>query len=102
MKNLFFAFTLLLSTLLLTSCAKEIKNHKQVERPAINVMAYYVPERDSHPENLPLDQLTPIIFSFTNVIEGEMKFRDRVNESRLKALVDYRKKEPQFKGIVAG
>ena len=50
------------------------KSKKEVEK-AITVMAYYVPEKEYQPEKLPLDQLTHIIFSFTNVIDGEMEFR---------------------------
>ena len=33
------------------------------------MLAYYVPSDDYPPEELPLDQLTHLIFSFTNVWE---------------------------------
>ena len=65
------------------------------------VMAYYVPEKDYDPAQLPLDQLTHIIFSFTNVIEGEMKFRDEVNGEKLKQLVAQRKNYPKLKVMIA-
>ena len=35
----------------------------------LQVLAYYVPSDDYPPEELPLDQLTHLIFSFTNVWE---------------------------------
>ena len=65
------------------------------------VMAYYVPEKDYRPDELPLHQLTHIIFSFTNVIEGKMQFRDAENEEKLKALVAERKKHPNLKVMIA-
>ena len=65
------------------------------------VMAYYVPEKDYDPAQLPLDQLTHIIFSFTNIIEGEMKFRHEVNGEKLKQLVAQRKNHPNLKVMIA-
>lgn len=101
MRKHIFTFILFFSTFLLISCSSENKNQVQTERPSINVMAYYVPEKDYQPENLPLNQLTHIIYSFTNVIDGEMKFRDSVNESRLMALVAERNNYPGLKVMVA-
>ena len=65
------------------------------------VMAYYVPEKDYQPEKLPLNQLTHIIYSFTNVIDGEMKFRDAENGEKLKSLVAQRKNHPGLKVMIA-
>ncbi len=65
------------------------------------VMAYYVPEKEYEPEKLPLEQLTHIIFSFTNVIDGEMKFRDEVNEGKLGQLVAQREHYPKLKVMIA-
>ena len=65
------------------------------------VMAYYVPEKDYQPEKLPLNQLTHIIYSFTNVIDGEMKFRIAENGEKLKSLVAQRKNHPGLKVMIA-
>ena len=64
-------------------------------------MAYYVPENEYSPEKLPLHQLSHIIFSFTNVIDGEMKFRHEENKEKLHALVAQRKKHPHIKVMIA-
>lgn len=34
------------------------------------IMAYYVAERNYQPEEIPVEKLTHIIYSFTNVIDG--------------------------------
>ncbi|MFK5973456.1 MAG: hypothetical protein QM485_09260 [Flavobacteriaceae bacterium] len=47
---------------------------EEQERPIV-VMAYYVPEKEYNPEQLPLNQLTHILFSFTHIIDGKMKFK---------------------------
>ncbi|MEM9936477.1 MAG: chitinase, partial [Bacteroidota bacterium] len=46
------------------------------ESSSTTVMAYYVPKDNYMPEDLPLEQLTHIIYSFTHVIDGEMAFRN--------------------------
>ncbi len=71
------------------------------KKTSIVVMGYYVPEKDYKPEALPLGQLTHIIFSFTNVIDGEMKFRDEENGKRLRELVAQRKNYPHIKVMIA-
>lgn len=68
---------------------------------AIVVMGYYVPEKNYHPKQLPLEQLTHIIFSFTNVIDGEMKFRDVGTGEKLHQLVAQRKNHPHLKVMIA-
>jgi chitinase len=64
-------------------------------------MGYYVPEKDYHPDQLPLQQLTHIIFSFTNVIDGEMKFRDEETGEKLRQLVAQRTNHPHLKVMIA-
>ncbi|AZQ60639.1 glycoside hydrolase family 18 protein [Maribacter sp. MJ134] len=64
-------------------------------------MAYYVPEKNYNPEQLPLNQLTHIIFSFTNVIDGEMKFGNSEAGEKLAQLVEERKKYPHLKVMIA-
>ncbi len=72
-----------------------------MQKDSIAVMAYYVPERDYKPKELPLEQLTHIIFSFTNVIDGEMKFRDKKTGAKLLLLTAQRKKHPNLKVMIA-
>lgn len=73
---------------------------KQQEYP-LSILAYYVPEQDYRPESLPLDQLTHIIFSFTKVIDGEMKFRSEESGEKLRQLVSQRRTHPNLKVMVA-
>ncbi|MEX0361197.1 MAG: glycoside hydrolase family 18 protein, partial [Allomuricauda sp.] len=102
MKTKWFIGTILNLTIvlgLISSC-----NHQKKETPKkhpIVVMGYYVPEADYRPDQLPLDQLTHIIFSFTNVIDGEMKFRNEESGEKLKALVAQREKHPHIKIMIA-
>lgn len=68
----------------------------------VKVMAYYFPSRgDFNPENLPLDKLTHIIYSFTEVIDNEMKFKDDSSEIMLRMLVKERRKHPHLKVMIA-
>nr|WP_299170326.1 glycoside hydrolase family 18 protein [uncultured Allomuricauda sp.] len=71
------------------------------KQPPFAVMAYYVPEKNYNPELLPLDQLTHIIFSFTKVIDGEMKFNNEKNGEKLQQLVAQRKNHPHLKVMIA-
>ncbi len=75
-------------------------------RPApdkgVKIMAYYFPHRgDFNTETLPLDKLTHIIFSFTEVIGNEMKFENDSAGLMLKKLVSEKKKHPNLKVMVA-
>lgn len=68
----------------------------------INVMGYYMAPRDNYqPEKLPLDKLTHIIFSFTEVIDNEMKFRNFASGDKLTLLVDQKKNHPHLKVMIA-
>ncbi|WP_338357870.1 glycoside hydrolase family 18 protein [Yeosuana marina] len=69
--------------------------------PPFSIIAYYVPEEHYNPENLPLDKLTHIIFSFTKVIDNEMKFQNKDYGKKLKKLVAQRKNHPNLKVMVA-
>jgi chitinase len=65
-------------------------------------MAYYVPEHDYKPEQIPVEKLTHIIYSFTNVIDGEMKFRrPEVAGPKLEALVRQKNRNPDLKVMIA-
>ena len=65
---------LLIIPILLLSC--DPPENTPEESSSTTVMAYYVPKDNSMPEDLPLEQLTHIIYSFTHVIDGEMAFRN--------------------------
>lgn len=74
----------------------------EVKNPEPVIMAYYVPERDYKPESIPVEKLTHIIFSFTNVIDGEMKFRrEEVAGPKLEALVKQKERNPDLKVMIA-
>lgn len=70
------------------------------EKPVI--MAYYVPERDYKPEEIPVEKLTHIIYSFSHVIDGEMKFgKPEVAGPKLEALVKQKERNPDLKVMIA-
>ena len=64
-------------------------------------MAYYFPREEFKPEELQLNKLTHIIFSFTNVIDGKMQFRDQRSSDRLKQLVAEKENYPDLKVMIA-
>ena len=101
MKKLGIYFLLSLGMILASSFILQETNDSKNQKEAPVVMAYYVPEKDYQPEKLPLHQLTHIIYSFTNVIDGEMKFRDAENGEKLKSLVAQRKNHPGLKVMIA-
>lgn len=66
------------------------------------VMAYYVAERNYEPEKIPVEKLTHIIYSFTKVIDGEMKFsNEETSGKKLAALVEQKKRNPDLKVMIA-
>ncbi len=84
-------------TLLIIACKT-----KKSDTDKISVLAYYVPQEGISPSDLPLKQLSHIIFSFTNVIDGEMKFQNPSHSGEiLKQLVGQREKYPNLKVMVA-
>ncbi|MFZ9046540.1 MAG: glycoside hydrolase family 18 protein [Cyclobacteriaceae bacterium] len=92
--------TALLSFLLglsLISCSPADKTPRE---PII--MAYYVPERDWQPASIPVEKLTHIIFSFTHVIDGAMKFRHpEISGPKLRDLVAQKHRNPNLKVMIA-
>lgn len=94
--GLIFIFLLSASTI----NTNAVLDENQTEKP-IAIMAYYVPEKDYKPETLPLNQLTHIIFSFTKVIDNEMKFNNDSYGKKLHQLVEQRKNHPNLKVMVA-
>ena len=66
------------------------------------IMAYYVPEREYQPEKIPVEKLTHIIYSFTHVIDGEMKFgKPGIAGPKLEALVRQKERNPDLKVMIA-
>lgn len=70
------------------------------EQPFV-VMAYYVPSNDYKPEDIPFEKLTHIIFSFTQVIDHKMQFKNERYAEELKKLVAYKTQYPHLKVMIA-
>ena len=97
MKNLIYIIALLLSPQLFMYCSSP----QPIEKAPV-VMAYYVPERDFQPEKIPVEKLTHIIYSFTNVIDGEMKFRNPESAGeKLRQLVLQKERNPDLQVMIA-
>ncbi len=95
----YYAVSLILFISLFYSC-------KTVDSPSagdgVNVMAYYYPSRGNFdPGKIPLDKLTHIIYSFTEVIDNEMKFKNDSSEIMLRMLVKEKRKHPHLKVMIA-
>ncbi|WP_232424812.1 glycoside hydrolase family 18 protein [Algoriphagus resistens] len=86
-----------------TSIAKDRFHESEKARSSAPViMAYYVAERNFKPEEIPVEKLTHIIYSFTNVIDGEMKFKNPESAGpKLEALVKQKKRNPNLKVMIA-
>jgi chitinase len=79
------------------ACAPKDKSSE-----GVSVMAYYFPRWGNFdPESLPLQKLTHIIFSFTEVIGNEMKFKNDSSGLLLKKLVEMKKTNPHLKVMIA-
>lgn len=87
--------------ILVLACTPQSDGKQEQQKQPISILAYYVPEKDYHPDQLPLGQLTHIIFSFTNIIDGEMKFRNEEPGEKLRQLVAQKKQYPHLKMMVA-
>jgi chitinase len=101
MKNLGYTIILILGIVLVLSFSDRDTGETVNKKASNVVMAYYVPEKDYQPEKLPLHQLTHIIFSFTNVIDGKMGFRNAKNREKLRKLVVQRENYPELKVMIA-
>ena len=97
MKNLII-FLVLASVVLIPSCKSEaMKEHDKHKV----VMAYYLPNEDFNPADLPLDRLTHIILCFTEVIDGKMLFENSLRYDQLRSLTEARDQHPGLKVMVA-
>lgn len=96
-----FPISLLLFATFSIACTPQENKEPSSEHAPV-VMAYYVPERDYKPEEIPVEKLTHIIYSFTHVIDGEMKFRNpEVAGPKLQALVKQKERNPDLKVMIA-
>ena len=93
--------TIILSVMLASVMAFSCHRRKPDEKGGQIMAYYYTSWTNFKPENLPLEKLTHIIFSFTEVIDGEMKFPDDTLGIMLKMLVKERKNHPNLKVMVA-
>lgn len=93
--------TIILSVILISVLAISCHRRKPDEKGVQVIAYYYTRWNNFHPETLPLDKLTHIIFSFTEVIDGEMKFPEDTLGMMLKKLVKERRKHPDLKVMVA-
>lgn len=75
------------------------------DKPADNgfqVMAYFYPRgEDFDPDTLQLDRLTHIIFSFTEVIDNEMRFKDGARGALLRKLAEQKDEYPGLRVMIA-
>lgn len=94
--NLFLAVLMLWMTACHTPAEKSSE-----EDISFAVMAYYVPNEVFPPDQLPLDQLTHIIYSFSKVIDGKMAFPDDRNDSLMRVLVHQKAQFPDIKIMIA-
>ena len=92
---------LFLSLIFLMSCSSQKAGEKKVSPTKLNVMAYYFPREEFNPEELQLDKLTHIIYSFTHVIDGKMQFEDERSRERLAQIVAQKRNYPDLKVMVA-
>jgi chitinase len=90
---------LLLISFLFHACSPKVKPS---DDKGVSVMAYYYSRWGNfNPESLPLQKLTHIIFSFTEVIGNEMKFKNDSSGLILKRLVEMKKTNPNLKVMIA-
>ncbi len=83
------------------SCGLKKTSERTIKDVHVNIMAYYVADKEYAPEVLPLEKLTHIIFSFSEVIEGEMQFRNEESGKKLDALVAQKQNYPNLKVMIA-
>ncbi len=88
-----------LSLFFLVPCAL-LSCGDQKDEADMVIMAYYVPGQ-ADASDLPLEKLTHIIFSFTEVVDDKMEFRSPGAEQRLRSLVAEKRNHPDLEVMVA-
>lgn len=107
MKYKRFALGQLLAFIIILSCTPQAKKQKTIETEEVVssnpvIMAYYVPESTFEPEKIPVEKLTHIIYSFTNVIDGEMKFSNPEEAGpKLEAIVQQKERNTVLNVMIA-
>ena len=94
-----YLFLVLGSCLTMFACQKNQTESKAISEHQI--MAYYVPSEDKKVTELPLDRLTHIIFSFTEVEDSKMIFKSKDLSTSLHDLVKESLHHPQLKVMIA-
>ncbi len=92
-------FAALISASILLTPAGCINQEDRQSGPAI--MAYYVPGGNYKPADIPVEKLTHIIFSFTEVIDNEMAFKNDSYSIKLEELVKQKERNPELKVMIA-
>lgn len=99
MKYVIIAISGICMMALLFSCGSKEDLSKKND---LQVMAYYyVNWKNYDLDKLPLEKLTHIIYSFTEVIDNEMKFKNDSSGIVLRSLVEKRKNHPHLKVMIA-
>ncbi len=100
MKNTSFAILTGIAVILM-SCTNNNPGSESANTSDIVIMAYYVPGNNFPPDNLPVEKLSHIIFSFTEVIENKMAFVNETSSAKLHKLVEQKEKNPDLKVMIA-
>lgn len=79
----------------------EVENFFSVDSTGTAVMAYYMARNNYSPEEIPVGQLTHIIFSFTEVIDNKMAFKNPESGQSLRRLVMQKQRNPGLKVMIA-
>lgn len=98
--KIFFKMPLVLLIFTLLQC-KEQKKIENTTKTAVAIMAYYMPRAKFQPEKIPVEKLTHLLFSFSHIIDGEMKFKNPDNSKKLKQVVLQKNRNPEIKIMIA-
>ncbi|MBS0011241.1 MAG: glycoside hydrolase family 18 protein [Bacteroidales bacterium] len=79
----------------------EVENYFSVDSTGVAVMAYYMARNNYSPYEIPVGELTHVIFSFTEVIDNRMAFLNPVSEDRLRELILQKQRNPGLKVMIA-
>lgn len=79
----------------------EVENYFSVDSSEVAVMAYYMARNNYEPSEIPVGKLTHVIFSFTEVIDNKMAFRNPGSGEKLRELVLQKQRNPGLRVMVA-
>ena len=98
--NIFLLPITVFTALIIISSDLSYIDQKKENQDQIVVAAYYMPQRGVSVDQLPLDKLTHIIYSFSRIREGEMRVHPRAGDI-IRDLVKQKEKYPELKVMVA-